>query len=220
MSGERAPKNARRTIKGSTVLTLSEKFVWLEDHSLDQGEGEGAYISSAALAERLGMGRRSVDRARARLATLGLHVRGRRKKGGRCWFSTLPAEMVAADVYDPDGVLRCIHRLDWHIQEHDEAAKLATSEGAAVANVATSEVADLATDDGEKLPSDPADVAIESPDVANLATPIREREPEGHGGTGRTLHPPVLHSPRTRRGGITTMRECLDDVARQLGVPR
>lgn len=89
----RLPFAATLVLRGSTVLTLAEKIVWLEDHAFDRGP-EGAYVSASSVAARWGgsLAPRTIENARTRLKLLGLHERiarpGARNAFG--WVSTLP----------------------------------------------------------------------------------------------------------------------------------
>jgi hypothetical protein len=64
------PARALSVVKASKVLTPGEKLVWCEQHPLDGLEG--AYISNASLAARLGMTEDSVKQLRWRLGRYGL----------------------------------------------------------------------------------------------------------------------------------------------------
>jgi hypothetical protein len=77
-------------VKAARAIPWGAKAVFVEDWILDRGP-EGAWISAAHLAERLGMSTRNVELHRRRLRELGFYVVIPRH-GGRTdgWIPTLP----------------------------------------------------------------------------------------------------------------------------------
>jgi hypothetical protein len=115
---ERPPKlpfAATRVIKASRLLGAGQKLVWLEDWALDGPEG--AWISGAHLAVRLGMSRQNVDQHRQHLQALGLHTviarPGARTDG---WRPTLPPACIPPLRPTVEQVMRCAAALDDALQ--------------------------------------------------------------------------------------------------------
>lgn len=101
------------------MLTLGEKVVWYHDWALDQGRDDGAYISHASMAERLGdsVTAATVERVRQRLKRLGLHHPLRRRNARNLgWISTLPADCVA---WRPADAPRCAAVLDQQLKQQN-----------------------------------------------------------------------------------------------------
>lgn len=121
--GERPEKlifAATHVVKGSRVLTWPEKAVWLEDYALDLGP-EGAWITAAKLAERLGLSPETVETYRRRFAEegIGLHYRVKRP-GARSpgWVSTLPDGCAPRSQRPPpEVVIEGARRLDWLLEK-------------------------------------------------------------------------------------------------------
>lgn len=73
------------------VLSATEKLIWLEHYAF-WNDHNGAWVSASRLAQRLGLGRRTVERARSRLLAWGLIEKEERGEGrDAAWFTTLPA---------------------------------------------------------------------------------------------------------------------------------
>ena len=88
---------------GARKLTLGEKVVWYHDWALDQGGGDGAYCSHAAMAARVGdsLTAGTVSKIRQRLKRLNLHhPLARRDAHNVGWVSTLPAHCRPATYRD------------------------------------------------------------------------------------------------------------------------
>lgn len=106
------PFSATRVVKASRVLSWGAKAVWLEDWALDQGP-EGAWISAANLAARLGMSKDNVEQQRRRLRDWGLyHVV--RREGARSdgWCPQLPVLCIPSTRPTPDQIMTCATHLD------------------------------------------------------------------------------------------------------------
>ncbi len=80
---------ASRVVKATTKLTWPQKAIWLELHTLDQGE-QGAFISARSLAARIGLSEPAVEKRRQELIGLGLLVAARGGRRTASWYVTLP----------------------------------------------------------------------------------------------------------------------------------
>jgi hypothetical protein len=90
---ERPPPTARRVVNASSVLTESEKRIWLEIHYLDGGT-EGCTLRPDTFARRLGLQRDTIRKGRHRLKAWEL-VSSRPRRGYTdAWFATLPAALI------------------------------------------------------------------------------------------------------------------------------
>lgn len=91
------PFAALAVIKWSRVLSSTEKWILHETYAMDNGP-EGAWISNASLADRLGLEERTVKNCRIQLRKDGLLFpvprEGARQVG---WVFTLPAAAVPHD---------------------------------------------------------------------------------------------------------------------------
>ena len=93
MKSRKPPWSHARVLKASTTLTPTLKLIWLEFRDLANQEDGVATIGAGALARRIGLSLRTVERHRAQLLDIGLL--GRRDRGiGRpmAWWPILPRE--------------------------------------------------------------------------------------------------------------------------------
>ena len=108
---------AQRVIKGSRVLTPSEKLVWLEDYALDLGP-EGAWLAPAKMGERLGMKPRTVEDYRQRLANAGLHESAPRPGAkSKSWYAVLPIQFIPNERPAEEDVNYIIREFDEYLHD-------------------------------------------------------------------------------------------------------
>lgn len=184
---DRLPRWSIHVVKASRRLTLGLKMVWLEDFHLDLGP-EGAFISAGNLAERLGVGKDTVEKYRRALVRLGLHENAPRP-GARTmsWFATMPAECVPSREMSVTDCITLARRLDELIDEITGNLPAANvpkrNSGMAYGSMVSKNV----TPDPSMAYPDTPQLSVQS-ETASDAAPI-ETEVRGKGGAlARALH--------------------------------
>ena len=126
----RPPYSFARVLKASKTLDPTWKLIWLEHRGLANGKGGVAIVSASTIAGRVGLSRKTVERARAELVPLGLlrkHERGTGCTDG--WQPILPSDCRPHTVRITDDEAQALaERLDARIAQARKLAPVATSD--------------------------------------------------------------------------------------------
>ncbi len=106
-----------RVLKASVRISPMDKLIWLEHLGLVDHKKGGAYISASGVADRLGITRVSVERARAKLHDFGvLAKKGQGPGRAAVWRPQLPPDCTPhARTLTDDEAKALAEALDRHI---------------------------------------------------------------------------------------------------------